>query len=99
MIAEKIQLEFPFSENTENDLLNARGVLEVERYCLGLMLTTRGLIREDISQTDQADNDRQRVSELGFEFTELAQQLPNPTNCLASLDTSTVNVCKSLSPG
>ena len=86
LVAERIRNEFPFDEKTENETLNARANLEVQKNCLALMLATRALIHEDLQSPRQADADRWRITQLGFDFTEMAGALPNDDSCLQALE-------------
>jgi tetratricopeptide (TPR) repeat protein len=90
LIAEKIRIEFPLGEKSENETLNARANLEVQKNCLALMLATRALIHEDLESTRRADADRRRINALGFEFNELARALPSDGDCLAGLELSSL---------
>jgi tetratricopeptide (TPR) repeat protein len=80
----KSPASFPFAERTENALLNARSVAQVQKNCLGLMLATRALIHEDRQCYRSADRDRRRVQELGFEFDKLVVELPGDQACLST---------------
>jgi hypothetical protein len=80
-----LHAKFPFGEKTENAMLNARGLKQVQKNCLGIMLATRALIHEDRNCHRSADRDRRRIEELGFDFSELAKELPHDEACLATL--------------
>ncbi len=80
-----LHTDFPFREKFEKALLYARGIKQVQTNCLGVMLATRALIHEDLDCHRSADMDRRRIQELGFDFAELAQELPDDTASLATL--------------
>ena len=80
--AHDMRMEFPFGERTENVLLNARSIKQVQKNCLGVMLATRALIHEDRKCYRSADHDRRRIQELAFDFAELAKELPDDQACL-----------------
>ena len=80
-----LHADFPFGEELEKGLLNARSIKQVHANCLGLMLATRALIHEDMHCYRSVDKDRRRVQELGFDFAELAKELPSDEACLATL--------------
>ena len=86
LVAEKIRVADVFDEESEKEILNARGNREIRKNSIGMMLITRALIHEDLDHAELADADRNRLDELGFEFSELAASLPSDQSCLNSLE-------------
>jgi len=84
-VALEIQIEFPFNERTENELLNVRGNREVQKNCIALLCATRALVLNDLGRHCESDKDRVQVEELGFDFDTLATELPTDESCLEEL--------------
>ncbi len=87
-ITDKIGSEFPLSKESEASFDELRLRLEFEKQAIAALRTMRALIHEDLEQPTLADQDRRRIVELGFEFDEIANDLPYRLQCLSTLDTA-----------
>gem|GEM_PF-1304417 len=76
---------FAFGEKVEKGISNARALKQIDKNSLGVMLTTRALINEDLGALALVDRDRKRLQQLGLDFENLAASLPNAEACLTQL--------------
>ena len=81
-------LEFPILKPALNRINNVRSIQQVRRESLGLMLTVRALLHQDLASPRCVSKDLQLLKELSLDFDKIRKELPSDVEAVRVLETA-----------
>lgn len=84
-----IGMTFPLRENTLKNIDALRNNQETHREALGLMLTIRAILHQDLGSPQCVSKDIQLLDEISMDFESLKDELPNEMESLSVLENAT----------
>ena len=86
MVNDEMLAEFPFSSSFEKTIRQRGAAFRLGRARLATLMVTRALLLEDLGRQELCDEDRFRVTAMGFDPDQIVSEFPDDLECLRTLE-------------